>query len=88
MSSTIAANIEMLESTAELFKSFSDPHRLGIMIQLIDQERSVGELANALSSSISAVSHQLKQLRLARLVSKEEKVNLFFTHYMTIILNS
>ena len=55
---------------ADLFKYFGDPHRLTIMRILSKEELSVSALAEKLNHSISAVSHQLKQLRQARLVSK------------------
>jgi DNA-binding transcriptional ArsR family regulator len=53
---------------ADLFGTLSDPSRLRIIDALFDCERSVGEIAERLGMSESAVSHQLKRLRVMRLV--------------------
>jgi len=55
---------------ADLFKHLSDPHRLQLLLLLADNESSVGGLAKELNMTLSAVSHQLRQLRTARLVSR------------------
>ncbi len=55
---------------ADLFKHLSDPHRLQLFLLLADNESSVGGLAKQLNVTLSAVSHQLRQLRTARLVSR------------------
>ncbi|MCK5241473.1 helix-turn-helix transcriptional regulator [bacterium] len=61
------ANLQVL---ADLFKHLSDPHRLQILLLLADKELAVGELARQLDITLSAVSHQLRHLRSARLVSR------------------
>jgi DNA-binding transcriptional ArsR family regulator len=48
---------------AESFKALSDPTRLQILALLFVGERSVGDLADHLEVSQSAVSHQLRILR-------------------------
>ncbi|MDY6846823.1 MAG: metalloregulator ArsR/SmtB family transcription factor [Chloroflexota bacterium] len=48
---------------AESFKALSDPTRLQILALLFPGERSVGDLADHLDVSQSAVSHQLRILR-------------------------
>lgn len=53
---------------AELFKVFGDPTRAKILGCLQVRGRCVGEIASALGMSISAVSHQLRVLRAAKLV--------------------
>lgn len=53
---------------ANLFSALSDPARLRIMELLLDCERSVGAIAERLGMSESAVSHQLRGLRLQRIV--------------------
>lgn len=60
---------------AELFKMFGDPTRAKILQCLQIQDLYVGELAEILEMSLSAVSHQLRVLRSAKLVkgSKEGK---------------
>jgi len=53
---------------SELLKVLSHPKRLLILCQLVERERSVGELAELLESRESAVSQQLSLLRKDRLV--------------------
>ena len=59
---------EELYDLAELFKVFGDSTRIRILFQLFDKEISVGELADLLNMNQSAVSHQLKVLKQAKLV--------------------
>lgn len=59
---------EELYDLAELFKVFGDSTRIRILFQLSDKELSVGELADLLNMNQSAVSHQLKVLKQAKLV--------------------
>jgi len=54
---------EVLFRMAESFKALSDPTRLQILALLFAGERSVGDLADHLDVSQSAVSHQLRILR-------------------------
>ena len=53
---------------ANLFSALSDPTRLRIIDLLLDSELSVGVIADSLSMTESAVSHQLRGLRLQRIV--------------------
>lgn len=53
---------------ADLFSALSDPTRLRIIELLLDCEQSVGAIAGQLGLSESAVSHQLRGLRLGRIV--------------------
>ena len=53
---------------AELFSSLSDASRIRIIAQLMDGEMSVRALADGLSMTESAVSHQLRGLRQMHLV--------------------
>jgi DNA-binding transcriptional ArsR family regulator len=53
---------------ANLFSALSDPARLRIIEILLDCEKSVGAIAEQLGMSESAVSHQLRGLRLQRIV--------------------
>lgn len=57
---------------AELYKSFSDPSRLKILYTLLKNDMTVGDIAESLQMSQSAVSHQLKGLRASRLVKYEK----------------
>lgn len=53
---------------AEVFQTLSDPSRLRIISALLEEELSVGALAESVGMSESAVSHQLRGLRQMRLV--------------------
>ena len=53
---------------AELFKVFGDSTRIRILYALFYGEKNVTELCNDLAMNQSAVSHQLKILRTAKLV--------------------
>jgi DNA-binding transcriptional ArsR family regulator len=57
-----------IRDLAELFKVMADPTRLQIMAILAHEELSVGQIAGLTEMSMSAVSHQLRILRRARLV--------------------
>lgn len=57
----------------EVFKVFGDPTRAKIMCALNVKPLFVGELAEILNMSISAVSHQLRILRNAKLVKGDKK---------------
>ena len=48
---------------SELLKALANPHRLMIVCQLIDHDRSVGELAHLLTLRDSTVSQHLALLR-------------------------
>ena len=52
---------------AELFKIFGDSTRIKILFALFESELCVGDLARLLGLSQSAVSHQLKTLKEAKL---------------------
>ena len=53
---------------AELFKVFGDSTRCKILYVLAAGESSVGDIAEVLSMTQSAISHQLRVLRQSRLV--------------------
>ena len=59
---------ELLYDLADLFKVFSDTTRIKILYTLMQREQSVGAIADAVGASQSAVSHQLRILKQARLV--------------------
>jgi DNA-binding transcriptional ArsR family regulator len=52
----------------EIFRVLGDPTRVRILEALVEREHSVGDLANGLGVTQSAVSHQLRLLRDARIV--------------------
>ena len=67
---------EFIQELADFFKVFGDATRIRILRTLLEGEKNVGDLAEALEMSQSAVSHQLRVLRQNDLVKyrKEGKV--------------
>jgi DNA-binding transcriptional ArsR family regulator len=59
---------QSLQSVAEVFKLLGDPTRVRLLDALSHGERCVCDLATLVELSESAVSHQLRLLRTARLV--------------------
>ena len=59
---------EITERIAELFKALGDPTRVQILSLLAQQERCVGDIAEAIELSQSAVSHQLRILKQMHLI--------------------
>jgi ArsR family transcriptional regulator, lead/cadmium/zinc/bismuth-responsive transcriptional repressor len=65
---------------AELFSALSDASRVRIISLLIDGEMSVRALADGLSMTESAVSHQLRGLRQMHLVrARKEGRQVFYS---------
>lgn len=67
---------EKLYDLAELFKVFGDTTRVKILYALFEEEMCVCDIADLLNMTQSAISHQLRVLKQARLVKfrKEGKV--------------
>ena len=63
---------ELLTELGDFFKIFADPTRIRILELLMETDRCVGEISEILGVSQSAVSHQLKTLRLYNVVSSEK----------------
>ena len=61
-------NKETLEQIADLFKAFGDATRVHIMSLLLGQELCVGDIAEAVDLSQSAISHQLRILKQMHLI--------------------
>lgn len=59
---------EVLYDLAEFFKVFGDSTRIKIICALFESEMCVCDLSALLNVSQSAISHQLKTLKAARLV--------------------
>lgn len=81
---------EELYDLAELFKVFGDSTRIRILFQLFDEEVNVGDLAEGLGMNQSAVSHQLKVLKQAKLIkSRRDGKSMYYSladeHVRTII---
>ena len=79
-----------LYDLAELFKVFGDTTRIRILYVLFESELCVCDIAELLDMSQSAISHQLRVLKQARLVrSRREGKTVFYfladDHVRTII---
>lgn len=59
---------EVLYDVAELFKVFGDATRVKILFLLLENEMCVCDIASILNMQQSAISHQLRVLKQARLV--------------------
>ena len=60
---------EVLYDLAELYRVFGDSTRIRILYVLFESEMCVCDIAQVLGMSLSAISHQLRVLKQARLVS-------------------
>ena len=81
---------ETLEQIAELFKAFADPTRVQILSLLAQKERCVGDIAEAVALSQSAISHQLRILKQMHLIKfRREGKNILYSladdHVRTIL---
>ncbi len=81
---------ESLYDLAELFKVFGDTTRIRILYALFESELCVYDIAEVLGMTQSAISHQLRVLKQARLVRnrREGKQIYYFLaddHVRTII---
>ncbi len=63
---------ELLIGLSEFYKIFGDPTRLRILDVLANKPLCVNEISEAINVSQSAISHQLKILRLSNLVKTEK----------------
>ena len=73
-------NEETISRLSDVFKIFSDPTRLRILWVLFDDEKCVAEICEALGMTQSAISHQLKGLKDARLVTaRRDGKNTFYS---------
>ena len=72
-------NFELFKRKAELCKAFADPHRLVIINELRNGEKTVGELTRALEISQAVTSRHLAVLRGRGVVKyRRENNNVFY----------
>lgn len=64
---------ESLYDLAELFKVFGDTTRIKILYTLFKSEMCVCDIAEILSMTQSAISHQLKVLKQAKLIKNRRE---------------
>lgn len=83
-------NEDQLIDMAELFKVFGDSTRIKILCSLFDRELCVQEITDCVGASQSAISHQLRLLKQAKLVRSRRQGKLMLyaladDHVKTII---
>ena len=81
---------EMLYDLAELFRIFADSTRIRILYALFEAELCVYDIASLLGMTQSAISHQLRLLKQAKLVRfRRDGKTIFYSladdHVRTII---
>ena len=81
---------EVLGQIADLFKAFGDVTRVQILSQLVQRELCVGDIAEAVALSQSAISHQLRILKQMHLIKyRREGKNILYSladdHVRTIL---
>ena len=81
---------EELYDLADLFRVFGDTTRIKILYVLFESEMCVCDIASVLGMTQSAISHQLRALKTARLVKgRREGKTVFYSladeHVKTII---
>jgi ArsR family transcriptional regulator len=64
----VIPDADIVNGMAQFFGLLSDPTRLKIVIVLKKEELCVHEISDAIGLSISAVSHQLRLLKTAKMV--------------------
>ena len=79
-----------MDHIADLFKGFADPTRVHILYQLVERELCVGDIAEAVQLSQSAISHQLRMLKQMHLIKfRREGKNILYSladdHVKTIL---
>ena len=81
---------DTLYNLSDFFKIMGDKTRLNLLFALESDEMCVGDLSNTLGMTKSAVSHQLKILRSAKLVRAEKRgKHVFYAlndHHVHIVL--
>lgn len=65
-------NFDEIMDLSDFFKVMSDSTRLQLLISLQYSEMCVSDLANVLNMTKSAISHQLKALRMSKLVKSRK----------------
>ena len=71
-------NEEILYDVAELFKVFGDSTRIKIICALFEEEMCVYDLVATLNMTQSAISHQLRILKQAKLIRNRRDGKLMY----------
>ncbi len=76
----LIADEQITERLAALYKAFSEPIRIEILLAMLHDEICVRDLAILLEVSQPRVSNQLKYLKQSRLIKcRKEKNNIFYS---------
>ena len=71
---------DTMDHIAELFKGFADPTRVHILYLLAQGEQCVGDIAEGVQISQSAISHQLRMLKGMHLIKyRREGKNILYS---------
>jgi ArsR family transcriptional regulator len=71
---------DLLIDLAELFKIFGDSTRVKILYLLLEEEMCVCDIAESLKMTVSAISHQLRILKGAKLIKfRKEGKSVFYS---------
>jgi len=71
---------DVLYDLAELFRVFADSTRIRILYVLFESEMCVCDIAQVLGMTVSAISHQLRVLKQAKLVKcRREGKTVFYS---------
>lgn len=73
---------------AAMMKQLANPNRLVILCQLVTQEKSVGELAESVGLSQSALSQHLAKMREAGLVDFEKRGQMVYYRLCSMQANA
>jgi len=76
------------EDAADMMKQLANPKRLLILCQLFAEEKSVGELAEAVDLSQSALSQHLAKMREAGLVDAEKRGQMVYYRLCSMQANA
>jgi len=81
---------ETMLQIGDLFKGFADTTRVHILYLLVEEELCVGDIAEAVELSQSAISHQLRLLKQMHLIKyRREGKNILYSladdHVKTIL---
>ena len=75
-----ASSDDEIKNLGDFFKVFGDPTRLKIIYYLSRHELCVADIATLVGMQQSAISHQLKVLRMARLVkTRKDGVTIYYS---------
>ncbi|EQF26639.1 bacterial regulatory, arsR family protein [Clostridioides difficile CD160] len=70
--------LNLLYDLSDFFKIMGDGTRIQLLWALLENEMCVGDLASLLNMTKSAVSHQLKTLKTAKLIKSRKSGKLVF----------